>query len=120
MKTTIHTTILAGATVCALSAYATPTKPTVVIKASHYAQDKLIASFPEFPRVLTAVGIDRRGRHPGRGVSDLQRHVSAHERCHPRVVRLPDSAFDGGLETCLLFHEGLELPCFAAFSPLAG
>jgi hypothetical protein len=36
------------------------------------------------------------------------------------VVRLPDSAFDGGLETCLLFHEGLELPCFAAFSPLAG
>jgi len=25
---------------------------------------------------------------------------------------------DGGLETCLLFHEGLELPCFAAFDLL--
>jgi homocysteine S-methyltransferase len=26
---------------------------------------------------------------------------------------------DGGLETCLLFHEGIELPCFAAFPLLA-
>ena len=26
---------------------------------------------------------------------------------------------DGGIETCLLFHEGLELPCFASF-PLLG
>ena len=25
------------------------------------------------------------------------------------------SLTDGGLETCLLFHEGLDLPCFAAF-----
>ena len=26
---------------------------------------------------------------------------------------------DGGIETCLLFHEGLDLPCFASF-PLLG
>ena len=32
----------------------------------------------------------------------------------PHLAGLPFLT-DGGLETCLVFHEGLELPCFAAF-----
>lgn len=45
------------------------------------------------------------------------REAWSHDKTEFRLPREHDRIFltDGGLETTLMFHQGIELPCFAAF-----
>ena len=88
-------------------------------RAAPHAPERLHRHRQRLP--LTRVRARRRGRRGG-GLATQETQKGAPMTYRHHLPQLDGGLFltDGGIETTLIFHEGLDLPLFAAFDLLSG